>query len=331
LLTDDYGVGRLCQKFKEFPRAARLLQLEQQDSPPGNVNMERLMTRLDGGMPYDSEQGAEPELRLLLSEVRRQFVERLQQARGSGVAHDSDLASFARHCLEKRITCITFNYDDIFDEALFRVHAASVGRTALSPQFLHWHPDGGYGFLCKPSQERVGGYETAMGTMAMLLLKLHGSVNWRLSRGSVPPYVVDEIVHHETWSWHEERAVEELQDIEYHLEPDPFIVPPILTKSALVGQPILRLVWSRAYNELEEADEVAFIGYSLPPTDIAARFLFREALSKLDTAAIRVVNRASGESSREEIVRAYRAAFPSLQDNQFDFQGALDWCRREVG
>lgn len=327
LLTDDYDLDALCEKFKEFPRAVELLELAQQDTPSGKVNLERLMTRLDGGMPYDSEQGVEPELRLLLSEVKREFVGRLQQTGSPDPSKKEVLASLARFCIDNRVTCVTFNYDDVLDEALHQVHSATLGRATILPGFLHWHPDGGYGFLCKPSAELVGGYDTGMGGMAMLLLKLHGSVNWWLARGSMPPYAIHEIVHHESWSWHVERSPRELQNIEYHLGPESFIVPPVLTKSTLVEQPILRLVWSRAYGQLREADAVVFVGYSLPLTDMAASFLFRETLREIDVSRINVVTLAEDEHVKRNLVQAYTEVFPAISEQQFDFRGALAWAR----
>ena len=37
-----------------------------------------------------------------------------------------------------------------------------------------------------------------MDRTAMFLLKLHGSVNWRLKRGYSAPYAIDAVLHHKT-------------------------------------------------------------------------------------------------------------------------------------
>ena len=113
------------------------------------------------------------------------------------------------------------------------------------------------------------------------------------------------------------------EKIALHLETESFIVPPVLVKSALVEQPILRLIWSLAYRELQQADQVIFVGYSLPVTDIAASFLFREAIQP--NAHVRVINWASQEEQKQETRRAYRRIFPTLTDGQFDFRGAQFW------
>ena len=80
-----------------------------------------------------------------------------------------------------------------------------------------------------------------------------------------------------------------------HLEPEPVIVPPVLSKSDLVAQPVLRLVWSLAYEHLSTAEAVTFIGYSFPATDTSARVLFAEALADLPPDAVTVVGLETDE------------------------------------
>ncbi|MBI2862884.1 MAG: hypothetical protein HYX89_08685 [Chloroflexi bacterium] len=339
LLTDDYDGQSLLDKFKDFPHAKRILELELGKSPSGQINIERLMTRLDGRMPYDHEQGAGDELGLLLSEVKRSFVRRLDVAKKGDchTKHTKELAAFARHCIENGITCITFNYDDVFDEELWKIVKVTGEMSArywhqdgggiVPADTAYWHPDGGYGFFCKPSTACVTDQSVNMDATSMLLLKLHGSINWRVKRGYPRPYAIDSIVHQEAWQPRPEGDKPEYATIELHLEAAPFIVPPVLVKSTLVEQPILRLVWSLAYNELEKAEQVVFVGYSFPVTDVAAGFLFGEALRHLALSELYVVNLASDNEAKKEIRRAYRAVFPGLTDEQFDFRGTLEWSR----
>ena len=101
-------------------------------------------------------------------------------------------------------------------------------------------------------------------------------------------------------------------------------------KSALVEQPILRLIWTRAYEELEKAEKVVFMGYSFPETDMAARFLFSEAIQK--GCLIEVVNYVDEKigndeaNKHKEAIRAtYRKVFPGIADDKFNFDGVLKW------
>ena len=115
--------------------------------------------------------------------------------------------------------------------------------------------------------------------------------------------------------------------IELHLEPQPFIVPPVLMKSALVEQPILRTVWSLALQALSRAEQVIFVGYSLPSTDVAAGFLFSEALEKLNPQQLRVVNNATRDEEKQIVITSYRKVFPKIAVDQFEFRDAREWAR----
>ncbi len=138
---------------------------------------------------------------------------------------------------------------------------------------------------------------------------------------------IDAIVHHERWFPPVELLRADPEQIESHLEPDPFIVPPVLVKSTLVEQPILKLTWSLAYKELERAEQVIFVGYSFPATDMAASFLFGEALQNLKLSQLKVVNLASKELEEQVVRESYRKVFSGLSNDQFDFKGALEWSR----
>lgn len=322
LITDDYGGADLVKKFKHFYHASRVLDLELSRGN-GRINIERLMTRLDGRMPYDFDQGANEELGMLLTELKKNFTRRIQMAR-TELVYTNELAAFARYCVDNHITCITFNYDDVFDEALWNVRKVYNAESAEP----YWHPDGGYGFFCRPSQVTVEDTPVQMDLeTSMLLLKLHGSINWHTRRGYPRPYVVDAIMHHESWFLESEPREAARQAVSLHMELEPFIVPPILFKSALVEQPVLRLIWHLAYSALSRATSVAFVGYSFPPTDIAASVLFDEALETLPRTDIRAVNLARSKSGKQRVRDAYQAILGSLADEQFDFRGALDWAR----
>ncbi len=322
LVEDQYDIASLVAKFRAFPAAQRILEVELKATGAGRLNIERIMTRLDGSMPYDSDTDAD-QLRMLLADVLHLVVERLRTMR-NGTWHEADMAAFARYCLKNQITCITFNYDDAFDQALWEVERAY--RVEHSRPY--WHPDGGYGFFCKPSDSCIQQTLITMDTAPLLLLKLHGSLNWRPKRGVRAPYALDDVVHHEAWSPHEASLLPaNLGAIEAHLAPAPLLIPPVLMKSALVEQPLLRLIWSLAYDELRKAEEVVFVGYSFPTTDIGARFLFLEGLEHLGHSDIRAINYATDTDAQKRLIRSYQSVFPNMTANQFEFGGALEWAR----
>ena len=267
------------------------------------------MSRLDTLMPYDYEDQANNEYVYLLSELKSSFLQRIEEAMANADVEDK-VKAFARHCVDLRATCITFNYDCYLDEALYY-----TGR---------WSPDWGYGFFCRPSSVTVsqGTFEDAHASESKLL-KLHGSINWRPRLGYTSSVALDAIVHHDKMSLFHD--VNDPNVVARHLEIEPVIVPPILAKSALGIQPALRLVWDLAFKRLSTADSVTFIGYSLPITDTSARTLFAEALSDLPPHLVRVVDFTSDERHRSKLETRYRDVLGEIPDDHFFFDGAVDW------
>lgn len=319
LMVDDYEGKQLIEMFSQFHHARILLELEMRRNTAGRINLERLWTRLDSLMPYDAELEAGAQLSVLLQELKAKFLQRLHTARQGPGPYDDVLRALAKHCVDSAIDCVTFNYDDMFDEFLWNVNP--VYSDTGTP---YWHPDGGYGFFCRPSFTCISDVNLIKDRPSMNLLKLHGSANWRVRRGSSVPLGVNDIVHDERWYSPPNMRSGASREIEDHLDREPFMVPPVLTKSKLVTEPILRLIWHWAKDTLSSARKVTFVGYSFPLTDMGAEFLFGEALISSD--GIHVVNVASDGGSRKLIDR-YREIFPKIRDDQFDFRGAVEWAR----
>jgi hypothetical protein len=320
LLVDDHGVGEITKRFAAFPVAKGILEEALRSGRDGKVDLERLMTRL-GGMPYDADE-ARRELALLEAELKSSLVRRLNDAK-MGDVDWTRLATFARYILDTGASIVTFNYDDVVDEALWKVWRVTDVGAAPS----YWHPDGGYGFFCRPSTSCVADSTTIKDRAPSLLLKLHGSINWRVRRGEVAPLGPTAIVHHEGWLPPPRGVDYDTERIEAHLERDPLIIPPVLAKSELSLHPALRVVWELAFQTLGNAKSVVFIGYSIPQTDLAARTLFAEAWAREEGPTPHVVNLAAQPEAREEIKAAYRALLPHLQLSEecFTFDGVQAW------
>ena len=325
MLEDDYGLKRLKNHFSAFPYAHQLLLFEEDRLQNGNLNIERLMTRLEGRMPYDSQDATDQQAHLLC-ELKREFIRKFELAR-RGKLHREELAQFAKICVKNQVTCITFNYDDVLDQALWEVESRYLEGPAGKSGLKYWHPDGGYGFFCRPSYITVNNTSSWMDKTSMCLLKLHGSINWFARRGERQPFNLDSIYHNEDWYPPKvARTIPGLDSelIPRHLQTEPFIIPPVLDKTVLAREPILQLVWSMAKEALQAASKIYFVGYSLPMTDLAAAYLFHETVGR-KCHVVKVINLADTEDKRNEIRASYRKVLPNLKDDQFYFDGALDW------
>jgi hypothetical protein len=332
LLIDDFGLEDLWRSLPEhsFSHARRILRAELDACGNGKANLERLMTRLSGGMPYDRKHRAEPELRWLIQRVTQLFLQKLEQTYNPQPESWKTLAAFASDCLARGHICITFNYDLLMEEWLAKVSRSGWGSGS-------WNPYSGYGFFCKGSHEWIGINYWDDQPPTMTLIKLHGSLNWRVRLLQQEPYMPGDIVHHSPSVHRIQRAYQKQGDVDqsgFLLEENPFIVPPVLTKAELAGQPILALLWANAYKALCSASEVIFIGYSMPMTDVGGGFLFRESLGHLDQATqIKVVSFAQPGDEGEQkanLCRSYKSVFPKFEDARIDLGGAVRWLEINI-
>ena len=314
LLIGDFENDRLVDAVHSLPAASRVLEAERNRHRGGFIDVERLMTRLHELMPYDHRHGAANEFAFLLAELKDAFLRTMQHALDDvEIGPENDVVAFARHCADTDATCITFNYDDLLDAAL-----SAAGE---------WNPYWGYGFFCQPSANTVSDFSQGPKASGLLLLKLHGSVNWWPRLGYPKPFALDAIVHHHRWEGISRRLFPR-DVVARHLESEPVIVPPVLSKSDLVAQPVLRLVWTLAYEHLSTAEAVTFIGYSFPTTDTAARVLFSEALADLPLDAVTVVGLETDDIGAEALKTRYRDVLGPIPDDCFFLDGALDWVQR---
>lgn len=151
------------------------------------------------------------------------------------------LKTFHEKYLQNNVTVITFNYDLVLENYLYE-----IGR---------WHPSSGYGIPFKLKSGIVSSLE---------ILKLHGSLNWNANSsklalewdnfsddGKFPNYPVD--------------------DLNIYCSPEAWMLPSFIKQFSYTE---LIQVWNQAAKQLALADEVIFIGYSLPLADSAVYSLF---------------------------------------------------------
>jgi TPP-dependent trihydroxycyclohexane-1,2-dione (THcHDO) dehydratase len=93
----------------------------------------------------------------------------------------------------------------------------------------------------------------------------------------------------------------------------------------LTDQLWLNLVWAKAREVLSAADNITFVGYSLPLTDIAASFLFTESVRP--GTKINIVNFKTAKGAQSDLAASYLSVFPWLTAEMIDYRGALEWTR----
>jgi hypothetical protein len=187
--------------------------------------------------------------------------------------------------LSEDLTIVTFNHDLVIENEIFR-------RARLRQR---WCLDEGYGafgrkmVLTAPtanipvfSLHAHGGCDH---TKPLRLLKLHGSLNWVFRINSIRPSarILSNGPEDRNVLLLTKRKILGREAIvrtgrgRTQWQTWPIVVPPVYAKHAL--RSTLQDVWNEARHALEQADRIAFFGYSLPVIDVEAEKLVERALA----------------------------------------------------
>jgi hypothetical protein len=218
--------------------------------------------------------------------------------------------------LQPEDSIVSFNWDTIADYTL---------ELGAAPQYANYVQ-----FMTEPKTTPTRYANRG------LLLKLHGSLNWlicasRACPASRRPVLArgssGRLVDTPTALW----TCPLCGGKEIH----PFIVPPASNK-AISEDSFLRNLWMLALDKLYDVGHIVFIGYSLPPADSHAEWLFRHMhLQTRRKPTITVVDPAIMQKDTA-VYRRYHSVFrgfrlrtyPSLQEFAGDFRAL---SRRRLG
>ena len=148
---------------------------------------------------------------------------------------------------------ITFNYDELLDKHLLphldvtEVYFDQLREAASSQKPTNKHP-------------------------FPLVVKLHGSVNWRCAKEDFESIVRgqgdDQENSYVDPVWYAKVGTPSPED-----DSSPLIMPPLPVKP-ITHVSLFRFLWTRAYEYLHEAEELVICGYSLPDADRMAQSMF---------------------------------------------------------
>jgi hypothetical protein len=200
----------------------------------------------------------------------------------AGCSHHDKLVAI----LAARDTVISFNYDCVIDDALRRSGnekwSARYGYAFKKPARIrddgvaHWDPD-------------VPGSAAAN---TVYLLKLHGSINWKLPADPDGEIVLKQRLHQQRGT------------------PQFTIVPPSWNKQQQ-DHPIFDDLWKKAERSVRNARTVVIAGFSFTPTDLHVEAVVRLALARSNSLKTLVIANPS-RGDRERI----RAVFSRALNNQ---------------
>ena len=157
---------------------------------------------------------------------------------------------------------ISFNYDTLIDDILLKWH---------TPQHVYF--DNIWDSVNEVPRRLNGRYP--------LLIKLHGSINWRCAKSEYKKLFDSAAGTSEsktnTYNTKGCHYIDKMWLDSRLCRPDdnatPLIIPP-LPQKPITSIAIFRYLWTYAYEYLYEAKNIVVAGYSLPPADTMAVSLF---------------------------------------------------------
>lgn len=313
---------------------------------PARLNIETLFTFSAMSKPWQSmREAAESDLitalltRLISDVIFHSFKDEKQEE-GRWMIRLEDqkrlaLENLARFLLNSSAHVITFNYDVLLDNF---VDAAQQKRISGGEQPHERRFDIGYSYgfpALLQNDGRIVRSEKSFPDGGMQFLKLHGSLNWFAAAGAGQYPTYKDVLVYPCHS-----PAYPLRYYDLMFERLPLIVPPILDKASSLQSPAINLIWARAAKLVSLAETIVFLGYSLPPTDYYADFLFRHAPPRAKVTVVDFVDpRLNSRLQREKrrtIRQRYRSVFRHCwrqlgrppQYVEFHFNGAVEYCAK---
>jgi hypothetical protein len=228
------------------------------DLTGGVINVEALLTNLEVHLTRSPLNE-----RFLMA--RRQALELIEQCINHVQKEVGRCQQYER--LLRRIigrhTFVVFNWDTLLDEPLRERGSGHRHHEEYLSEIIDAVAPGVAWFKLQPANLEV-------------FLKLHGSVDWKVCRNL--------------------QCSQQLRVVDLRYPPTPqcrscfepletFIIPPVANKQ-LSDHPSIRKSWTMASMAIQEASEMVIWGYSLPPSDFTAHWLFRHARGGVQSAAI---------------------------------------------
>ena len=273
--------------------------------------------------------------------------------------------SIAAHMVKERLrpgqaadplAVVSLIWDSLLEDAIYWcIDRLSAGRQIDIDYCCYTTP------LEKTSPHTPSPVQKAAGVYNIKLMKLHGSANWltcpncdRLFTGvgaegtawdlyvrardcaectQRPDCTEHQNRHGHDMSPEDGSSVYADSDLLRPLGLQPFFISPTYVKK--FANPHIQMTWHNAFLDLTEADEVVFIGYSLPEADYHVRTLLRRSVRR--DAAITVVlargdaPRKSGRGKRHSPTAQRYLSFFGRGRVSLDFSGVQGYFTPIMG
>ena len=178
--------------------------------------------------------------------------------------------------------CVIFNFNyDLIIEYLLKQKAQQEGEKVLIK----------YGLQFERYEPEKNHEKTGLPLQYLTMLKLHGSFNWFRAKGGESNDIRDIYLVHE-----------EESSFSIHSKDIPTYIPMTNVKAQFLNGTLYNTLWAKAIDYLNHCDEIVFIGYGFPQTDLNNLGLFLDYKDKI--SAINV-NNPPGSQKLERLHRLF--------------------------
>jgi hypothetical protein len=230
-------------------------KLDETDMLP---NLEDILSQLDYAIAENRPIGGEYPVSKLI-EIYQSFVYAICEVLRQSLNTTSGVLEEFLKGIEADDTVISLNYELLIDNAIVQTLQQPIN----------------YGVETRIQQRNSHKKVFESGAGGIALYKLHGSLNW-LYCPSCQEIVVtqsDEGVQYIfNLSQQSSKGVCDQCGSRY----EPLIITPSLTKS--YANLLLNAIWRQAEDRLARADQIVFVGYSLPDADAYVKAMFKRAI-----------------------------------------------------
>lgn len=218
------------------------------------------------------------------------------------------------------VSVISTNWDILLDNSIYNALRSNDEYNGVVDYCCYISSKDETDDTVVPGLEKLG-----QGGFNVKLLKLHGSLNWlqcprcaRLyakffEKQSMSSFETSSSCRHCDRNFPEESGKHELA---------PNLIMPTYLKD--LSNPQYRIIWQNAGIELSEADEIVFIGYSLPYADFEMRQLLSRMTRK--TAKIHVVDKPAKKDIAK--LKTHWTKFFGNREITFSFDGAKAFVKK---
>lgn len=253
-LHSDKDIRNIWEQYIVKPNIGNILSINEEEPHKNQSNFEDIMTFLSSDFSYEDYKDRHLKAilyRYITDSIVKIFENKNQE---KSILQDPWLHNFAKCLHNKHAEIFTFNYDLVLENLL--AQSLNYHNYGFDPMYtIKTMDNDSSGFFSDDARDYW--------RRSIKLYKLHGSINWLYD-----PDFQNGV-----------RIVSRQTLPEYRQGLQCLIVPPTMLKNFELKTKLLDFQWNVFKEKLKETKTLYVIGYGIPKTDIATRYIIQTQLN----------------------------------------------------